>query len=88
MEIYGNTIPVLCITPIWRGDIPDKFETFSAFCGKVKAIAGKYPNVKIVEGFKMVPHLPEYYLDNLHPNCLGAEIYGRNLVKEIERLEF
>ena len=88
MEIYGNTIPVLCITPIWRGDIPDKFETFSAFCDKVKAIAGKYPNVKIVEGFKMVPHLPEYYLDNLHPNCLGAEIYARNLVKEIERLEF
>ena len=88
MEVYGNTIPVLCITPLWRGDVPDGYETLSAFCDKLKAIAGKYSNVKIVEGFKLVPHLPEYYLDNLHPNCLGAEIYGRNLVNEIERLGF
>ncbi|MCQ2483585.1 MAG: SGNH/GDSL hydrolase family protein [Clostridia bacterium] len=88
MEIYGNDIPVLCVTPLWRGDVPDGFETLSLFCDRVKEIAGRYSNVKIVEGFKLVPHLPEYYLDKLHPNCLGAEIYGRNLVKEIERLGF
>lgn len=88
MEIYGCDMPVLCITPLWRGDIPNSFDTLSAFCGKVKEIAGRYGNVKIVDGFKMIPHLPEYYLDNLHPNCLGAEIYGNNLVREIERLEF
>lgn len=88
MEVYGNDIPVLCITPLWRGDVPDGYETLAAFCEKVKAIAGKYKNVKIVEGFQLVPHLPEYYLDKLHPNCLGAEIYGRNLVNEIKRLGF
>ncbi len=88
MEVYGNDIPVLCITPLWRGDVPDGFETLSLFCDRVKEIAERYSNVKIVEGFKLVPHLPEYYLDNLHPNCLGAEIYGRNLVREIERLGF
>ena len=88
MEIYGNDIPVLCITPLWRGDVPDGLETLSSFCEKLKVIAGKYKNIKIVEGFKMVPHLPEYYLDKLHPNCLGAEIYGRNLVEEIKRLGF
>ena len=88
MEIYGCDIPVLCITPLWRGDVPDGYETLSAFCEKIKMIVGKYQNVKIVEGFKMVPHLPEYYLDMLHPNCLGAEVFGRNLVKEIESLGF
>ena len=66
MEIYGNDIPVLCITPLWRGDVPDGLETLSSFCEKLKVIAGKYKNIKIVEGFKMVPHLPEYYLDKLH----------------------
>lgn len=86
MEIYGNDIPVLCITPLWRGDVPDGYEKLAGFCAKVKDIAGKYANVKIVDGFSMVPHLSEYYLDNLHPNCLGAEIYGRNLVSEIRRL--
>lgn len=88
MEVYGSEIPILCITPLWRGDVPDGFDTLASFCEKLKAIAGKYQNVKIVEGFKLVPHLPEYFLDNLHPNCLGAEVYGRNLVREIERLGF
>lgn len=88
IEVYGSDIPILCITPLWRGDVPDGYETLSAFCEKLKVIAGKYQNVRIVDGFKMVPHLPEYYLDNLHPNCLGAEVYGRNLVEEIERLGF
>jgi len=41
-----------------------------------------------VEGFKLVPHLPEYFLDKLHPNCLGSELYGRNLVLEIEKAGF
>ena len=88
MEVYGDTVPVLCITPLWRGDVPNGFETLMSFCDKLISIAGKYSNVKIIEGFKMVPHLPEYFLDNLHPNCLGAEVYGRNLVREIERLGF
>lgn len=42
--------------------------------------------VQVVDGFTLVPHLKEYYLDNLHPNCLGEENYGRNLVEVIRRL--
>ena len=30
----------------------------------------------------------KYYLDKLHPNCLGSEVYGRNLVLEIEKAGF
>ena len=84
MGIYGTEIPVLCISPIWRGDHPDEFETFERFCGNIKKIAGSYKNVTVVDGFKLVPHLCEYYLDNLHPNCLGAGAYGRNLADEIK----
>ncbi len=87
-EVYGTEIPVLCISPIWRGDRPDKIEKFNEFCENVKKIAGKYKNVKVVDGFRLVPHLSEYYIDNLHPNCLGTENYGRNLVDEIVRLGF
>ena len=85
--LYGET-PVLCVTPLWRGDVPDGFPTLKRFCENVKQIAGKYPNVKIVDGFTLVPHLPEYFRDNLHPNELGCETYGRNLVKEIRKLGF
>ena len=86
--LYGDTIPILCITPLWRGDVPDGLPTLTRFCQKVKAIAGQYPGIMIVDGFNLVPHLPEYFLDNLHPNALGAEVYGRNLVEAIRKLGF
>ncbi len=86
--IYGTEIPILCITPIWRGDNMEGVPTLIKFCEKLVEICKRYKNIKIVDGFSLVPHLSEYYLDNLHPNCLGAEIYGRNLVRAIETLEF
>lgn len=45
-------------------------------------------NVTVLDGFTLVPHLPEYFLDNLHPNCLGMELYGRNLVDFIRKAGF
>ena len=84
--IYGEEIPVICITPIWRGDSFDGFPIMDEFCRKVKAIAEQYKNVKVIEGMKLVPHFPEYYLDNLHPNSLGCELYGRNLAEVIKKL--
>ena len=86
--LYGSDIPILCISPIWRGDHPEALPKFTEFCEKVKEIAGRYQNVTVVDGFTLVPHLPEYYKDNLHPNCLGAETYGRNLVEVIRKLGF
>ena len=88
MEVYGNEIPILCITPIWRGDSIEGIPTLIRFCDNVKKICRKYANIKIVDGFTMVPHLSEYYLDDLHPNALGAEMYGRNLVLAIQNLGF
>ena len=86
--IYGNEIPILCITPLWRGDSEDGIPTLIAYCEKIKKIVSQYKNIRFVEGMKLVPHLPEYFLDNLHPNCLGCELYGRNLVKEIQKMGF
>lgn len=86
--IFGNEIPILCISPLWRGDNLEALPVLYAFCENVKKIAGRYKNVQIIDGMKLVPHLPEYFLDNLHPNCFGCEVYGRNLVEEIRRLGF
>jgi hypothetical protein len=86
--IYGNDISILCISPVWRGDHPEEFDVFTRFCENVKKIAGSYKNVTVIDGFKLIPHLSEYYLDGLHPNCLGTENYGRNLVEEIRRTGF
>ena len=85
--LYGDT-KVLSVTPIWRGDSPDGFPTLAGFCRKTKAICEKYENITVVEGFRLIPHLPEYFLDNLHPNQLGCEVYGRNLVLAIREAGF
>lgn len=87
-EIFGKDIPTLVITPIWRGDNMEGVPTLVKFCDKLKKIIKKYPNIKMVDGFTLVPHLSEYFLDNLHPNTLGTEVYGRNLVKKIQELGF
>lgn len=87
-ELYGKDIPTLVITPLWRGDNMNGIPTLVKFCDKLKAILAKYPNIKVIDGFKLVPHLPEYFLDNLHPNGLGTEVYGRNLVQKIQELGF
>ena len=86
-KVYGDT-PVLCISPIWRGDHPEGYDTLVRFCEDVKRIAGQYQNITVVDGFKLVPHLPEYYLDKLHPNVIGAELYARNLVDAIRKTGF
>lgn len=84
-ELYKG-IPILCISPIWRGDNAEAYPDFVAFCEQIKAVAARYEQVTVLDGFKLVPHLPEYYLDNLHPNQLGAEMYAVNLVRFIESL--
>lgn len=85
--LYKN-IPILCITPLWRGDNMEGVPTLIKFCDRLKEIVKKYESVTVVDGFKLVPHLPEYFRDNLHPNELGCEVYGRNLVREIEKIGF
>lgn len=86
-KIYHD-IPVLCITPIWRGDSLEKIHVLKEFGQKVKNICGQYPNITVIDGFKLVPHASEYFIDEVHPNALGMEMYGRNLVLEIMRVGF
>ena len=85
IDLYGRDIPILCISPIWRGDNPSDYDNFVGYCNMIKKIAGSYKNVTVVDGFTLVPHLSEYFLDNLHPNLLGAETYGRNLAEVIRK---
>ena len=81
LKIYGK-IPVLCITPLWRGDTNDNAKKLTQYCEGIKTVCKKFKNISIVDGYKLVPHLSEYFLDNLHPNALGSEVYGRNLVEK------
>lgn len=48
-----------------------------------------YPNMKTVNAYDMIPHFPDYYMnDFVHPNALGMELYGNNLVRAFQEIGF
>ncbi len=86
-EVYPS-VPVLAITPLWRGDDGSDMEKLIETAQIIRDTAAKYPNVKVVDGFTLVPHVNAYFMDSLHPTALGMRIYAENLVKEIRKLKF
>lgn len=89
-EVYGSEIPVTVITPVWRCDFFSKKQEddFVRFCEEIKDLLADYPNVRIIDGFELLPHEPEFYIDGLHPNRKGAECYGQRLAGIISGLKF
>lgn len=78
-------VPVLAISPIWRGDWNDFAQRpFGAPATTVDPLlreaAQGLANVTVLDGWPLVPHLPEFYSDRrLHPNDLGFGLYARHL---------
>ena len=86
--IYPN-VPTLAILPIWRGDLGEEAcKKLYASNETLKQIISNYKQVKIVDGFTLVPNVSQVFLDDLHPNALGGKLYGENLVKAIKKLKF
>jgi lysophospholipase L1-like esterase len=79
-------VPIYAITPLWRADM----ETASASGEPLERIAevigreaAKYGNIRVVDGFGLVPHDPALFADGLHPNSKGFAHYAENLYKII-----
>lgn len=53
----------------------------------LRKTAKDFPKVKVIEGAKLVPDDSAYYVDNIHPNDLGAAAYADNLLAEIGVVE-
>ena len=44
--------------------------------------------MQVVNGFKQIPPVQEYFIDGVNPNELGMELYAQNLLKEIDKIGF
>ncbi len=80
---------IYVITPIWRSD-DDKIASGMTFAEHRSVIAeaiSRYPGIKIVDGYELVPHDPALFGDpgerQVHPNEQGFEHYSSNLFKII-----
>ena len=87
LTIYPS-IPVLCITPLWRGETKDNNKALKWYCDGIKKVCEKYDNIIVADGFKLVPNLQEYFLDGLHPNVIGSQIYAERLWEFMRESEF
>lgn len=83
-EIYPEA-RIFAITPIWHvgEDEPNSMGYLSDIRKEIAAIAEQYKAVQLIDGLKLVPNMPEYYVDGIHPTDLGLMHYSLNLIKEI-----
>lgn len=88
LAVLYKDIPVLTVTPVWREDLGAKEDVFLKLCEKIVSVCSEYDNIKVVNGFDLIPHMTDYFLDGVHPNALGCEVYGRNLADAIKKMNF
>ena len=84
---YPNT-PICAILPLWRHDWMRVTEvgTFNEGYAIIRGAAEKYPNVTIVNGWELLPHLESCVSDGLHPNDFGFQFMAGNLLKRLPAL--
>ena len=78
-------IPVCAILPLWRHDWMrvTSVGTFWEGHAIIRAAAEKHVNVKIVNGWELLPHLESCVSDGLHPNDFGFQFMARGLLKQL-----
>ncbi len=77
---------IFAMTPIWRKDHTEEksFGSFHDAGNIIRDISKEFKNIKVIEGFDLVPHNEDMYADlRLHPNDEGFARYAENLYNEI-----
>lgn len=80
-----NDTPVCALLPLWRHDwmrVTD-VGTFAEGHAIVRAAAERHPNIKVVNGWELLPHLESCVSDGLHPNDFGFQFMAHNLLKQL-----
>lgn len=85
-EVFPN-VPVLNITPLWRGNADD-WDRFIWCINTIKDVCAKYENITVVDGFTLIPNTNDCFSDRIHPNAFGSIMLTTNLVKTIKKLNF
>lgn len=85
-ELYGNK-PVIAVTPLWRNNNVD-MKRLRWCTSVIMSACEKYPNIKVIDGFDLVPNVDECFSDKVHPNAYGSEQLATNLMKFMKEVKF
>lgn len=89
-ERYENQKKLVVLPPYCGNpQIENHNEKYKRIQEIITEIAVQYPHVQLVNAYNMVPHLADYYMEDMvHPNALGMELYGQNLAAAIKKIGF
>ncbi len=82
-------VPKFVITPLWRSDVSTDRNAGTLFdiIHTIRGIAGATPNVTLINGMELVPHLGKFFgpqeVTKLHPNDEGFARMAMQLAKRI-----
>ena len=89
-KIYSDC-PIYVLLPIWRTNIDQVIKekelstNFEQMHENLRAACKGYDNIKVIDGYKLLPHSPEFLCDDgVHPNTKGFVMYGTALTQSID----
>ena len=83
----GKPMVIISITPFTSSPQTNPLgETVDQFRECVRELAAHRPDTVFIPGEAVLPENPQYLIDGLHPNDLGAEVFARNLSKALSRI--
>ena len=85
-EVYGG-VKTLSITPLWRFDENVKPEEMKLTRELIKEQCDKY-NTICLNAKDFIPPEEKYFIDGLHPNAAGAEIYADKVCERLIKTKF
>ena len=85
-ELYPN-VPVYYLSPVkrCRGEA-DREEMYAEAELKdvLARLCAAYPQMQVVDGWKLMPHTNAFFSDGLHPNDLGMTVYAHSVIDIIK----
>lgn len=79
--------PILLLTPLtWvrPSAAQPSGPPLAAYRESLLPLAAEFKQVRIVPGDAMIPHADEWFVDGVHPNDRGFELYAENLLPHLK----
>jgi len=87
-ELYPD-VPVCFLSPVkrCRGEA-DREEMYREIELRdvLTRLCAAYPQMRVVDGWKLMPHVPSTFSDGLHPNDYGMTLYANSVAKALKSL--
>lgn len=82
-DLYSDK-KVFVISPIWRQNCKTKTSFSFTECRHIIASEARAKGFVHIDGASLVPPIPDFYTDGLHPNDNGFSLYAENLIQALK----